>query len=42
MLETILDPDETHMMKILVKDVHLSIRIQKEFGKKITTNIGVP
>ena len=24
LLETILDPDETHMMKILIKDVKLS------------------
>ena len=31
LLETILDPDETHMMKILLKDVKLSVRIRKEF-----------
>ena len=30
------------MMKILLKDVKLSIRIGKEFGEKITTNISVP
>ena len=42
LLETVLDPDETHMMKILLKDVKLSVRIGKEFGEKITTNIGVP
>ena len=42
LLETILEPDETYMMKILLKDVTLSVRIGKEFGKKITTNIGVP
>ena len=42
LLEIILDPDETHMMKILLKDVKLSVRIGKEFGEKITTNIGVP
>ena len=42
LLETILDPDETHMMKILVKDVTLSVKIGKELGEKITTNIGVP
>ena len=41
-LETILDPDETHMMKIILKDVKLSIRIGKELGEKISTNIGVP
>ena len=42
LLETILDPDETHVMKILLKDVKLSVRIGKEFGEKIATNIGVP
>ena len=42
LLETILDNDETHMMKILLKDVKLHVRIGKEFREKITTNIGVP
>ena len=42
LLETILGPDETHMMKIFLKDVNLSVRIGKEFGEKITINIGVP
>ena len=42
LLETILDPDETHMMTILLKDVKLSVRIRKTFGEKITTNIGAP
>ena len=41
LLETILDPDETHM-KIFLKDVKLSVRIGKKFDEKITTNIGVP
>ena len=36
LLETILVPDETHMMKILLKDVKLSVRIGTEFGEKIT------
>ena len=34
LLKTILDPDETHMMKILLKDIKLSIRVGKEFGEK--------
>ena len=42
LLETVLDSDETHMMRILLKDVQLSERIGKEFGEKITTNVGVP
>ena len=35
LLETILDSDETHMMKILLKDVKLSVRIGKEFLEKL-------
>ena len=42
LLDIILDSDEIHMMKILLKDVKLSVRIGNEFGEKITTNIGVP
>ena len=42
LLGTILDPDETYMMKVLLKDVQLSVRKGKEFGKKITKNTGVP
>ena len=30
------------LMKILLKDAKLSVRIGKEFGEKIATNIGVP
>ena len=42
LLETILNPDEIHIMKILLRDVKLSVRIGKEFGEKITTNICAP
>ena len=42
LLETILDPDQTHMRKILMKDVKLSVGMGKEFGEKITTKVGVP
>ena len=42
LFEKILDSYETHMMKILPKDVKLSIRTGKEFCEKVTTNIGVP
>ena len=42
LFETILDPDETHMMKLLLKDIKLSVRRGKEHGEKITKNIGVP
>ena len=39
LLETILDPDETH---ICLKDVKLRVIIGKDFGQKITKNIGLP
>ena len=35
MLETILDPDQTHVMKILLKDVKLNVRIAKKNLVKI-------
>ena len=42
LLETIIRTYETHIMKIPLKDVKLSVRIGKEFGEKDYTNIGVP
>ena len=38
----ILGEDELHIMKVLLTDVKLKVRIGKEFGKEIVTNIGVP
>ena len=35
LLETILDPDEIHMVKILLKIVKMSVRIGKEFGEML-------
>ena len=40
LLETILDPDEIYVRKILLKDVELGVGIGKEHGEKITTKIG--
>ena len=34
--------DELHMLKILVENVQLRIRVGKETGEPFTTNIGVP
>ena len=42
LIETILDPDETHIKKIFLKDAKLSVKTGKEFAEKITTNISVP
>ena len=41
-LEETLEKDELHMMKILVEDVVLKVRIGKKIGEDIRTNIGVP
>ncbi len=37
----ILDEDEIHIIKILVEDVKLTVRVGNNLGNKITTNIGV-
>ena len=41
-LKAILEEDELHLVKILIKDVKLIVRVGKEKGKAIKTNIGVP
>ena len=41
-LEDILEADELHMMKILVEDVILRVKIGQTTGEAIKTNIGIP
>ena len=41
-LKGILKEDELHMMKILVENVKLRVRIGRTTGEEIITNIGVP
>ena len=41
-LAEILENDELHLMKILLKDVILQVRCGKELGPEIRTNVGVP
>ena len=41
-LKEILDDDELHLLMIMLKDVELQVRVGKEMGRKIKTNIGVP
>ena len=41
-LREILDGDELHLLMIMLKDVELQVRVGKETGRKIITNIGVP
>ncbi len=37
-----LDQDELHMMKILIEDVQLSVRVGKSHSSMFNTNIGIP
>eukprot|EP00794_Sanderia_malayensis_P018431 gene18431-biopygen12371 len=41
-LKEILYDDEVHMIKILVENVKLTVRVGHTFGEKIVTNTGVP
>ena len=41
-LREFLPPDEIHMMKILIEDVNLRIRIGTEISEPFITNIRVP
>ena len=41
-VEDILEADELHMMKILVEDVILRVKIGKTTGEAIKTNVGIP
>lgn len=41
-LKEILNDDELHLMKVLIRDVQLQARIRNQFGTIFNTNIGVP
>ena len=41
-LQYILDPDELHLVKILIEDVQITIRINNIKGKPFITNVGTP
>ena len=40
-LKEILQPDELHMMSLLIKDVNLRVKVGKEKGENIKTEIGI-
>ena len=40
-LKSILEPDEYHMLSILIMDVKLKIRVGQVIGEEITTEIGI-
>ena len=41
-LKKILNEDELHLVKVLIKDVQLAVKVGKTTGTEFTTNIGVP
>ena len=41
-LKEVLDDDDLHMMKVLVENVKLKVKIGNEIGNDIHTNIGIP
>ena len=41
-LKRILEEDELHLVKILIEDVKLTIKINNQTGRSFTTNIGTP
>ena len=41
-LRSILLPEELHMIKLMIDDVKLAVKIQNEMGNPFNTNIGTP
>ena len=41
-LRSILDADELHLIKVLIEDVTIAVKIKEKTGKPFVTNIGTP
>lgn len=41
-LRSILQPDELHIIKVMIEDVELKVRVGTEIGESFKTNIGTP
>lgn len=41
-LRSILLPEELHLIKIMIEDVKLAVRVGRDIGEAFTTNIGTP
>ena len=41
-LKRIVNPDELHLIKILLDEVKLAVRVGKTTGELFQTNVGVP
>ena len=40
-LQEVLEPDEMHMMTVLISDVVLTVKVGKELGEQIKTEVGI-
>ena len=40
-LQEVLEPDEMHMMAILISDVVLTVEVGKELGEQFKTEVGI-
>ena len=40
-LQEVLKPDEMHMMAVLISDVALTVKVGKELGEQIKTEVGI-
>ena len=40
-LQEVLEPDEMHMMSVLINDVVLTVKVGKELGEQIKTEVGI-
>ncbi len=40
-LQDILEPDEIHMMSVLINGVKLKVKVGKHTGEEIKTNVGI-
>ena len=40
-LQKVLEPDEMHMMAVLIGDVVLTVKVGKELGEQIKTDVGI-
>ena len=40
-LQEVLEPDEMHMMAILISDVVLTVKLGKELGEQFKTEVGI-
>ena len=40
-LQEVLEPDDMHMMAVLISDVVLTVKVGKELGEQMKTEVGI-